>query len=82
MNKFETLNQKIDDLITRFFYKEEQLYFRIMIKLNGGTMLPYNDYADYNEYKKAYASLVEKKRSGDAIMNMESVAKTSQMDFA
>lgn len=82
MNNFETLNQKIDDLITRFFYKEEQLYFRIMIKLNGGTMLPYNDYADYNEYKEAYASLVEKKRSGDTMIGMTQKNKTNQMDFA
>ena len=82
MNNFETLNQKIDDLITRFFYKEEQLYFRIMIKLNGGTMLPYNDYADYNEYKKAYAGLVEKKRSGDTMIGVNKESKTSQMDFA
>jgi len=82
MNNFETLNQKIDDLITRFFYKEEQLYFRIMIKLNGGTMLPYSDYADYNEYKKAYARLVEKKRSGNAVGNLATIEKTNQMDFA
>jgi len=82
MNNFEILNQKIDDLITRFFYKEEQLYFRIMIKLNGGTMLSYNDYADYNEYKNAYATLVEKKRSGDAINNLAIAEKTIQMDFA
>jgi len=82
MNNFETLNQKIDDLITRFFYKEEQLYFRIMIKLNGGTMLPYNDYSDYNEYKNAYATLVEKKRSGDTMINVNQNQQTSQMDFA
>jgi len=82
MNNFETLNHKIDDLITRFFYKEEQLYFRIMIKLNGGTMLPYSDYADYNEYKKAYARLVEKKRSGNAVGNLAAIEKTNQMDFA
>jgi len=82
MNNFETLNQKIDDLITRFFYKEEQLYFRIMIKLNGGTMLSYSDYADYNEYKKAYARLVEKKRSGNAVGNLATIEKTNQMDFA
>lgn len=82
MNNFETLNQKIDDLITRFFYKEEQLYFRIMIKLNGGTMLPYNDYADYNEYKEAYAGLVEKKRSGDTMVGINIEKKTNQLDFA
>jgi len=82
MKNFETLNQKIDDLITRFFYKEEQLYFRIMIKLNGGTMLPYNDYADYNEYKEAYAGLVEKKRAGDTMVGLTQQNQTSQMDFA
>ena len=82
MNNFETLNQKIDDLVTRFFYKEEQLYFRIMIKLNGGTMLSYNDYADYNEYKKAYANLVEKKRSGGTMTGIIQDNPTIQMDFA
>lgn len=82
MNNFETLNQKIDDLVTRFFYKEEQLYFRIMIKLNGGTMLSYNDYADYNEYKKAYAALVEKKRAGGTMTGIIQENQTIQMDFA
>jgi len=82
MNNFETFNQKIDDLITRFFYKEEQLYFRIMVKINGGTLLPFNDYADYNEYKKAYAELVEKKRSNDSLKVTTNKGATTYMDFA
>jgi len=82
MNNFETFNQKIDDLITRFFYKEEQLYFRIMVKINGGTLLPYNDYADYNEYKKAFAQLVEKKRANDGLNVTSNKSTTTYMDFA
>lgn len=82
MNNFENFNQKIDDLITRFFYKEEQLYFRIMVRINGGTLLPFNDYADYNEYKKDYAQLVEKKRANDGLQVTTNKAATTYMDFA
>lgn len=70
MNSLETANQKIDDLITRFFFKEDQLCYRIMVKFTTGTMVAFNEYADYNEYKKAYTQLIEKKRMNESLTAM------------
>lgn len=70
MNATNTINQPIDDLITRFFFKEDQLCYRIMIKLTTGTMVAFNEYADYNEYKTAYSELIEKKNTKEPVRAM------------
>lgn len=57
----------VKDLITKFFYKNNYLCFQILLHLEGGETLPYQEFNDYAEYKKVFTDLQQAKVSGVAI---------------
>lgn len=44
---------ELKSLLTRFFYKEEQLHFQIMIQSEDNLEV-YGEYTNYNEYKETF----------------------------
>ena len=45
--------EKLQTLLTNFFYKDNLLRFQILIQSDGNTKV-YNEYDDYGDYKTAY----------------------------
>lgn len=48
MNSYE-----IKSLLTKFFYRNDHLYFQIMIQGESSIEF-YGEYTDYNEYKETF----------------------------
>ena len=47
---------EIKSLLTKFFYKEEHLYFQILVQ-GEDSLDVYGEYTDYNEYKENFDTL-------------------------
>ena len=61
---------KIKNLITRFYYKNNQLCFQIILAFEkGGTKL-HQEFMDYADYKKEYDRLLEVKAADEAISSL------------
>jgi hypothetical protein len=48
---------QIKDLVTKFFYKENHLCFQILVRLEGNTLIPFQEFEDYGEYKRVFGEL-------------------------
>ena len=58
MNLSEDIQgNKVKDLITKFFYRNSHLCFHILLMLNGGETVFFQEFTDYAEYKKAFSDL-------------------------
>ncbi len=42
----------IRDVVTRFFYRGEDLYFQVSLRMKGGEIIPLKEINDYSVYKK------------------------------
>lgn len=51
---------KISNLITKFYYKENELRFMILLQ-SGGEVIPYQDFNNYGDYKSAFNKVLEAK---------------------
>jgi hypothetical protein len=47
---------EVKNLLTKFYYKNEHLYFQILIQ-GENSLDVYGEYMDYTEYKSAFDSL-------------------------
>jgi hypothetical protein len=54
---------QIDNLITKFYFKNRQLHFQIILNLGSEGKLPYCEFEDYYEYKEKFNELLEIKES-------------------
>lgn len=54
---------EVKDLVTKFFYRGNQLCFQIILQVDGGERIPYKEFSDYAEYKKAFSELQQQKGS-------------------
>lgn len=52
---------EVKDLVTKFFYRGNQLCFQIILQVDGGERIPYKEFSDYAEYKKAFSELQQQK---------------------
>ena len=59
-------NYIIDQLITKFFYRNNQLFFQILLNTDNSTTT-YGEYTDYSTYKKVYNQLLGCKNSGKQV---------------
>ena len=50
------------DLITKFYYKQNILCFQIILKTESNENVPYREFTDYNEYKMAFEMLSQRKQ--------------------
>lgn len=62
---------RFQDLITKFYYKQNNLCFQIILKTESNETVPYREFTDYNEYKVAFEQLSQMKLTG---ANLTSVA--------
>jgi len=68
---------EVKNLITKFYYKNNNLCFHIFLNLLKGSTISYGEFTDYNEYKKTYNSLLLFKESNNAIdLSVQTVAPT------
>lgn len=68
---------EVKDLVTKFFYRGNQLCFQIILQVDGGERIPYKEFSDYAEYKKAFSELQQQKGNPTMIKFPEkSVAST------
>lgn len=58
---------EVKDLVTKFFYRENQLCFQIILQVDGGERIPYKEFSDYAEYKKAFTELQQQKGNSTMI---------------
>ena len=62
MNQFDNIRgDQVKNLITKFYYKSNMLFFSILIETISNKSVAYYEYSDYSEYKKAFDSLLDAK---------------------
>lgn len=74
---------QVKDLITKFFYNQNQLCFQIMLHLEGGETVHFQEFTDYGAYKKALGAL-QQARENDTVIkipgkNMRNAELTSKV---
>lgn len=67
---------QVDNLITKFYYKDNHLCFQILLQCGFENMVAYNEYSDYSEYKTAYNELINV-RSNNGTINIPSKKQES-----
>lgn len=61
---------QLENIITRFYYKQKELYFQIILQLAGRKVV-YNEYNDYSKYKFQLQQLLNiKKNNGILHLNI------------
>lgn len=63
---------QLENIITRFYYKQKELYFQIILQLKDKQII-YNEYSDYLLYKAKLEELLEDKKKNN-IINIDSTA--------
>lgn len=68
MKKNAVINgANIQNLITKFYYKNNHLCFQILLYLGVESTLPYKEFTDYAEYKKVYTELMNAKANNETV---------------
>lgn len=67
-NKTMISNSQIEGLTTRFFYKQSELRFQILVQLIGGHHQLYKEYSDYKTYKIDFERLQVAKNQHEDIV--------------
>jgi hypothetical protein len=65
--KNENLPIRFQDLITKFYYKQNHLCYQIIFSLGNDKTAPYKEFTDYNEYKMAFEQLSKMKQPQTAV---------------
>ncbi len=60
---------QVKDLVTKFFYRDNFLCFHILLQIEGGETVFFQEFTDYSEYKKAFSDL-QGARSKDALIEV------------
>ncbi len=58
---------EVENLITKFYYKDNHLCFQILLECGLNKKIAYKEYSDYSEYKSAFNQLMEMKSLNKAI---------------
>ncbi len=74
-------SSKIKNLITKFYYKENQLCFQILLACENGETKLYKEYMDYAKYKEAYDQLLEMKATEEFVLTQGNEVRTTNMNF-
>ena len=57
----------IENVITKFYYKGEQLCFQIIFRLESQEIILYEDFDDYVDYRQKLTELMLLKNRGEGI---------------
>ena len=71
----------MQDLITKFYYNNNHLCFQILVKNNNGETTPYMEFTNYNEYRKVFNQLTEKKSNGEMIKMQATNTNLTNISF-
>lgn len=55
-----TVSIPVKNLLTKFFYKENYLYFQILLQTEENKLVVFKEFTDYSEYKKVFTELQKK----------------------
>ena len=58
---------EVKDLVTKYFYRENQLCFQIILHLEGGETLLFKEFSGYGKYKAAMDELLAAQADGSII---------------
>lgn len=56
-NVLQVESEDVVDVVTRFFFYENNLCFHVLLKLRSGEMALINEFKDYTEYTNALSDL-------------------------
>lgn len=70
---------QVKDLITKFFYRDNHLCFHIILEVDSGEKIPYQEFTDYAEYKRVFTELQQQKGNEVLIKFPEKNANTGIM---
>jgi len=73
---------EIQNLITKFYYRENQLCFQILLHFGMDRTIPYKEFANYGEYKRVYAQLLEIKNSNEELQVPVTVKRNRTIKLA
>lgn len=59
----------VKDVITKFFYKENQLCFQLLLHVEGGDTLLFQEFSDYSAYKQTL-EVLHKAKANDAVVKI------------
>ncbi len=68
---------QIKNLITKFFHREKNLRFQILLDLGQTSMIGYKEYTDYSKYKEDYKMLKNSKSE-----NLDVLLDENNLPFA
>ncbi len=57
----------IDDVQTKFFFRENLLCFHVLVKMKSGETVFFQEFKDYSEYINMYNGLLAAKSNGTVI---------------
>ena len=63
----EINGKQVENLITRFYYKNKQLYFQIILNMGLDKKIPYQEFDDYYNYKQKFNQLQKAKSENQLI---------------
>ena len=66
-NKAVINGNEIQNLITKFYYKNNHLCFQILLYLGVENTVPFKEFTDYTEYKKVYSELMNAKTTNQVV---------------
>ena len=72
----------IEQLITKFFYRNNQLFFQILLNCDNNFTMTYGEYTDYTTYKKEYNQLLSLKVNGQPVDISKNRSKSSHIIFS
>lgn len=49
--------KQIKDIVTRFFYRGDELHFQVLLRLKGGETITLKEVTDYSTYKEMIDAL-------------------------
>ncbi len=64
-------------MITKFYYRDNQLCFQILLHLGLDETIPYQEFSDYALYKQVYSKLLAQKTTNEPIEVGEKSMKNS-----
>ena len=80
-NEKNTTSLNEQDLITKFYYNNNHLCFQILIKTNNEETTSYMEFTDYNEYRKVFNGLTERRTRGEFIETRSTNQELTNMSF-
>ena len=66
-NTTTVAGSEVQNLITKFYYKDNHLCFQILLHFGLDKTMPFQEFSDYTEYKRVYGELLQLKNSNGQI---------------